>query len=133
MDYVSVPTTVFTPMEYGTIGLNEDEANTQYGADNIDAFHTNFKPLEWEYDKFGPQRFAYTKVLVHRETDKVVGFHICCPNAGEITQGVAIAFKMGMTKTQMDAVVGIHPTCAEDCLGLHETKVSNPDATKTGC
>ena len=98
MDYNSVPTTVFTPMEYGTIGLNEDEANREYGADNIDAWHTKFKPLEWEYDKFGPQRFAYTKVLVNRADDKVVGFHICCPNAGEITQGVAIAFKMGMTK-----------------------------------
>ena len=35
---------------------------------------------------------------------------------------------MGMTKAQMDSVVGIHPTCAEDCIGLHLTKEENPDA-----
>ena len=132
MDYESVPTTVFTPLEYGTIGLTEVQANERFDG-NIDVWHTRFKPLEWEYDKFGHELYSYTKVLVHRDTDKVVGFHICCPNAGEITQGVAIAFKMGMTKTQMDSVVGIHPTCAEDCLGLHETKANNPNATKTAC
>ena len=71
--------------------------------------------------------------MVKKNDDRVVGFHICCPSAGEITQGVAIAFKMGMTKQQMDSVVGIHPTCAEDCIGLQETKEENPDATKTGC
>jgi len=38
-----------------------------------------------------------------------------------------------MTKEQMDSVVGIHPTCAEDCIGLTITKEENPDAEKTGC
>ena len=53
MDYESVPTTVFTPIEYGTIGLSEDEAIQRYGAEGftIDAYHTKFKPLEWEFDK----------------------------------------------------------------------------------
>ena len=77
---------------------------------------------------------AYTKVLVNRaDNNRVVGFHICSPNAGEITQGVAIGYKCGMTKEQMDSVVGIHPTCAEDCIGLTITKEENPDAEKTGC
>ena len=26
MDYVNVPTTVFTPLEYGAVGYTEDEA-----------------------------------------------------------------------------------------------------------
>lgn len=67
------------------------------------------------------------------DSNRVVGFHICAPNAGEITQGVAIGFKCGMTKEQMDSVVGIHPTAAEDCIGLHLTKEENPDAEKSGC
>jgi len=80
------------------------------------------------------KRTAYVKVLVNRtDNDRVVGFHICAPNAGEITQGVGIGFKCGMTKQQMDSVVGIHPTVAEDCIGLHMTKEENPDATKTAC
>jgi len=63
----------------------------------------------------------------------VVGFHICSPNAGEITQGVAIGVKMGMTKKDLDSVVGIHPTIAEECVLLSMTKEENPDASKTGC
>lgn len=135
MDYEAVPTTVFTPLEYGTVGLTEEQAKERFGADNISTFHTKFQPLEWAFDKMITEgkRTAYTKVLVNKSDDKVVGFHICAPNAGEITQGVAIGFKMGMTKAQMDSVVGIHPTCAEDCIGLSLTKEENPDATKTGC
>ena len=138
MDYDGVPTTVFTPLEYGCVGLTEEEANQRYGEENIDIFHTKFKPLEWELDKkagsFKSKRMGYTKVIVHlADNNRVVGFHICAPNAGEITQGVAIGYKCGMTKEQMDSVVGIHPTCAEDCIGLDKTKRTDPDATKTGC
>jgi len=31
MDYVNVPTTIFTPIEYGTCGLTEEEAKAKYG------------------------------------------------------------------------------------------------------
>jgi len=47
------------------------------------------------------------------EKEKVVGFHILSPYAGEITQGVALAIKVGLTKIDMDNIVGIHSTIAE--------------------
>jgi len=42
------------------------------------------------------------------------------PNAGEVTQGFALAIKMGATKADFDALIGIHPTSAEVrfCLSL---------------
>jgi pyruvate/2-oxoglutarate dehydrogenase complex dihydrolipoamide dehydrogenase (E3) component len=83
MNYDNVPTTVFTPLEYGTVGLSEEDATAKYGED-LKVFHTSFKPLEWAFDKM-TERDAYVKVLVVTSTDKVVGFHILCPNAGEIT------------------------------------------------
>lgn len=43
----------------------------------------------------------------------MVGFHILCPNAGEITQGFAIGLKLGATKADFDNLIGIHPTIAE--------------------
>jgi len=101
MDYWAVPTTVFTPLEYGAIGLTEVDAKAQHGEANIATYHTRFTPLEWMFDKqiTNGKRTAYTKVLVNKaDNDRVVGFHICAPNAGEITQGVAIGFKCGMTK-----------------------------------
>jgi len=45
--------------------------------------------------------------------EKVVGFHILSPNAGEITQGFGIGIKMGATKADFDQLIGIHPTIAE--------------------
>ena len=42
------------------------------------------------------------------------------PDAGEIIQGVAIAVKLGATKAQFDATIGIHPTAAEEFVTLRE-------------
>ena len=36
MDYYAVPTTVFTPIEYGAIGYSEEEAIQAFGAENIE-------------------------------------------------------------------------------------------------
>lgn len=100
MNYNNVPTTVFTPIEYGCVGLSEEEATQQYGED-LDAYHTSFKPLEWAFNKV-IDRSGYVKVLVQKSTNLVVGFHVLCPNAGEITQGIGIAFQCGLTKKQLD-------------------------------
>ena len=43
----------------------------------------------------------------------MVGFHVVGPNAGEITQGYAVAMRRGATKADFDATIGIHPTCSE--------------------
>lgn len=45
--------------------------------------------------------------------ERLVGFHVLSPNAGEITQGFAIAFKAKATKEDFRSLVGIHPTVAE--------------------
>lgn len=100
MDYINVPTTVFTPLEYGAVGYSEEDAKLKFGEENIQTFHTEFKPLEWAYHKSGrPEVDCYVKVLVHiQDNNRVVGFHICAPNAGEVTQGLGIAIKCGVTK-----------------------------------
>ncbi len=36
MDYYAVPTTVFTPIEYGAIGYSEEEAIEAFGKDDIE-------------------------------------------------------------------------------------------------
>jgi len=77
---------------------------------------------------------CYVKIIVNKlYNERVIGYHILSPNAGEITQGVAIAMKCGVTKEQLDSCVSIHPTIAEDCIGLDSTKEDNPDAQKSSC
>lgn len=43
----------------------------------------------------------------------MVGFHVFGPNAGEVTQGYAVALRMGATKEDFDQTMAIHPTCSE--------------------
>lgn len=62
MDYNSVPTTVFTPIEYGTVGLSEEDAKVKYPND-LKAYHVHFKPLEWAFNA-EIDRTGYVKVLV---------------------------------------------------------------------
>jgi thioredoxin reductase (NADPH) len=134
MDYTNIPTTVFTPLEYGCCGPDEETAKQIYGAENIRTYHTEFQPLEWQFNKLRDGGNCYVKVLVNTTNDRVVGFHILAPNAGEITQGLAVALKCGMTKTQLDSTVGIHPTIAEDLIGLKFTKEDDgEDVQKSSC
>jgi pyruvate/2-oxoglutarate dehydrogenase complex dihydrolipoamide dehydrogenase (E3) component len=63
----------------------------------------------------------------------VVGLHYLGPNAGEVTQGFAIALRLKATKLDFDSCIGIHPTCAELFTTLTITKSSGEDWQKTSC
>ena len=122
MDYVNVATAVFTPIEYGAVGYSEEDALKKYaysfnsyrfGKENLKIYHSTFVPVEWRFDLERNDK-CYVKVIVNTaDNNRVVGFHILSPNAGEITQGIAVAIKCGLTKEHLDETVGIHPTVAE--------------------
>ena len=121
MNYDLVPTTVFTPLEYGTIGMSEELAVETYGADNVECYISYFKPLEWSVNHEENNGVAvrgdnkcFVKLITNLADDeRVVGFHYLGPNAGEVTQGYAVAMKMGAKKSDFDETVGIHPTVSE--------------------
>jgi glutathione reductase (NADPH) len=50
----------------------------------------------------------------------VLGIHMIGAEAGEIIQGFAAAMTAGVTKTQLDQTVGIHPTAAEEFVTMRE-------------
>lgn len=59
--------------------------------------------------------WVFNSLILFQE--RVVGFHVLAPNAGEMTQGFAAAIKCGLTKEQLDCTIGIHPVCAEVSAG----------------
>lgn len=93
MDYADVATTVFSPLEYGCVGLSEEAAIRKFGEDNVEVYHAYYKPTEF----FIPQksvRYCYLKAIALRDGDqKVVGLHYVGPVAGEVIQGFAAALK----------------------------------------
>ncbi|CAF4887048.1 unnamed protein product, partial [Rotaria sp. Silwood2] len=100
MDYYNVPTTVFTPIEYGAIGYTEEDAITKFTQENIEVYHSEFVPLEWSIcnHREKVKTMSYCKLIVDKNTGRVIGFHILSPNAGEITQGYAVAMRLGARK-----------------------------------
>lgn len=93
MDYSDVATTVFSPAEYGCVGLSEEVALARFGEDNVEVYHAYYKPTEY----FIPQRsfrYCYLKAIARRGGDqKVLGLHYIGPVAGEVIQGFAAAVK----------------------------------------
>jgi len=66
------------------------------------------------------------KVICNKEEgEKVVGFHVLGPNAGEVIQGLAVAIKVGFTKEHLDDCVGIHPTFAEAYTTITDVKTGD--------
>jgi glutathione reductase (NADPH) len=114
MTYDNVPTAVFTTPEAATVGLSEAEAREQY--DDVKIFRTRFRPMY--YTLAGKDEKTMMKLIVDAKTDRVLGAHMVGDHAGEIIQGVAIALKMGATKAQFDATVGIHPSSAEEFVTM---------------
>jgi len=133
MDYRNICTTVFTPIEYGTVGYSEEEAIEAFGKDKLEVYIKSFTPLEWSISSERGQSTAFTKVIVDSITDKVLGIHFLGPSAGEVMQGYGVAMKKGITFTDLKETVGIHPTSAEEIVTISVTKRSGEDASAAGC
>ena len=115
-DHSDVPSAVFSQPPVGSVGLTEAEARAKYG--DVDIYKSEFRPLK-QTITLGGER-AMCKLIVDQKSDRVLGVHIVGADAGEIIQGIGIAVKMGATKEQFDATVGVHPTLAEEIVTMRE-------------
>jgi len=119
VDHENVPTAVFCDPNLATVGLAEQEARRRFAA--VDIYKTAFRALK--HTLGGYEERTFMKLVVDAATQRVLGAHMIGPDAGEIIQGVAIAVKLGATKAQFDATIGIHPTAAEEFVTMRD-KVS---------
>ncbi len=115
MAYDNIPTAIFSTPEAATVGLTEAEARAKYG-DAVKIYRSKFRPMYYTLPNM--QVKTLMKLIVETESNKVVGAHMVGDYAAEIIQGVAIAVKMGATKADFDATVGIHPSSAEEFVTM---------------
>ncbi|MCO4746661.1 MAG: glutathione-disulfide reductase [Proteobacteria bacterium] len=112
--YDNVATAVFSQPNIGTVGLTEREALEKCYV--VDVYESSFRGMKLTMTE--RKERTWMKILVDGETDKVLGMHMIGPDAGEIIQGFAVAMTCGVTKTQLDATIGIHPTSAEEFVTM---------------
>ncbi len=116
MDYDNVPTAIFAHPNVATVGLSEEQARERHG--KVDIYRTSFRSLL--HTLTDNQERIFMKLVVDAASQRVLGAHMIGPDAGEVIQGIAIAVKLGATKAQFDATIGIHPTAAEEFVTLRE-------------
>jgi glutathione reductase (NADPH) len=116
VDHMDVPSAVFSQPPVGTVGLTEAEAKARFH--DLEVYKSSFRPLK--HTLSGRDERTLIKLIVDRESQRVVGAHMVGADAPEIIQGVGIAVKAGLTKAQFDATVGIHPTAAEEFVTLRD-------------
>ncbi|WP_175856412.1 glutathione-disulfide reductase [Burkholderia anthina] len=115
-DHDYVPSAVFSQPEVATVGLSEADARRVY--DGIDIYRTSFKALR--HTLSGRDERTLMKLVVARDSQRVIGAHMVGRDAGEIIQGIAIAIRAGATKAQFDDTIGIHPTAAEEFVTMRQ-------------
>jgi glutathione reductase (NADPH) len=116
VDHDNVPTAVFANPNLAGVGLSEERARERYG--ELDIYRTSFRPLKLLLGEHKERTLM--KLIVDRASQRVLGAHMIGPDAGEVIQGIAIAVKLGATKAQFDATIGIHPTVAEEFVTMRE-------------
>jgi len=107
---------VFSNPNLATVGLSEEQARARHG--KVDIYKTSFRALKHVMGAHEERTFM--KLVVDAATQRVLGAHMIGPDAGEIIQGIAIAVKLGATKSQFDDTIGIHPTAAEEFVTMRD-------------
>ncbi|MBX9990014.1 glutathione-disulfide reductase [Phreatobacter oligotrophus] len=125
-DHQLIPTAVFSEPEIGTVGLSEAEALATGCA--LDVYKATFRPMKHTIS--GRDTRMLMKLLVDGETDRVLGVHVCGPDAGEMIQLAGIAVKMGATKADFDSTMAVHPTAAEELVTMRTPSHRHPKAPK---
>ena len=119
-----IPTAVFSNPPIGTVGMTEHEARDKFGDDNVICFPARFRAMKFTL----PDRDEKTvmKLIVLKDSHRVVGIHMCGHDAPEIIQGFALAIDKGATKEDFDRMIGIHPTSGEEFFTMRTPSLATP-------
>jgi glutathione reductase (NADPH) len=115
-NHENVASAVFTQPEAATVGMSEADARKKLGDDNVQIYRARFRPLF--HSLTGADEKVMVKLVIDKNTDRVLGAHMVGEYSAEVIQGIAIAVNMGATKKDFDATVGIHPSTAEEFVTL---------------
>lgn len=113
-DYI--PAVVSDQPEAAIVGLTETQAREKFG-ESVRCYCRKFQPLF--NSMANPEQKTLIKLVVDSNSDRVLGAHMVGEYAGEIIQCIGLALKTGVTKEDFDAMIGNHPSVAEEFFTLH--------------
>ena len=109
-DYASMATSVYTVPPLASVGLTEAAAR-QNGL--VIDVHTN-DMLDWFSARTYAETVAWSKVIVDRPTDRILGAHFVGHAGQELVNIFGLAMRFGITARQIRENVYAYPTFASD-------------------
>ena len=106
---------IFTHPPIGTVGITESEARTKFG-DAVKIYKSEFTNMY--HAVMERKSKTLMKLVCTGKEERIVGLHVIGQGADEMTQGFAVAIKMGATKSDFDNTVAIHPVSAEEFVTM---------------
>lgn len=120
-----IPTIVFTDPEIASVGLSENEAK-DVGLEVSVA--TAPLAASGRAATLGASD-GFTRVVIDRSSDRVVGVHVVGPHASELIAEAALAIEMVASPDDLLGTIHPHPTLSE---GIHMALAQSPTAVASG-
>ncbi|HEY3855243.1 MAG TPA: dihydrolipoyl dehydrogenase [Verrucomicrobiae bacterium] len=112
MSGVIIPAVVFTDPELAWCGVTESEARAKNLDFEVAKFPWAASGRALTYDR--PD--GLTKLIIDKETERIIGVGIVGHGAGELIAEGALAIEMGATVGDLAEVVHAHPTLSETSM-----------------
>jgi len=108
VDYITVPHAVYSHPQIASVGLTEEQAREH---NNILSGRTNY--FDTAKGEAMMEKEGFTKAIVEKGSNKILGFHIIGPYAPELIQEVVNAMTSGGGMEELSQGIHIHPALSE--------------------
>ena len=109
VNYDVIPAVVYTFPEIASVGHTEDELKDKGTAYNVGKFPFTANGRA----KTNHQTDGFVKILADAKTDRVLGVHIVCADAGNMIAEAAVAMEFGASSEDIARTCHAHPTLPE--------------------
>jgi dihydrolipoyl dehydrogenase len=109
VNYDAIPNVVYTYPEIATVGKSEEELKAAGIAYNVGKFPFTANGRA----KVNMTTDGFVKILADAKTDRVLGVHLVCADAGNMIAEAAIAMEFGASSEDIARTCHAHPTLSE--------------------
>lgn len=109
VNYGVIPGVIYTAPEVATVGKTEEELK----AEGIDYKVGKFSFMGNGRAKAVFQGEGFVKLLVDKNTDRILGCHLIGPSAGDLIHEVCVAMEFGASAQDLALTCHAHPTFSE--------------------
>lgn len=109
INYDAIPGVIYTHPEVATVGKSEDQLKEEGVSYNVGKFPF----MANSRARCNDDAEGLVKIIADKETDRILGAHICGPQAGELIAELVLAIEYGGSAEDVGRTCHAHPTLSE--------------------